>query len=125
MQFTINTAHSSPNHFPRLAGDPIDLIVLHATVGDFEGAVSWLSNPASEVSAHYVVSQHGEIENLVNERDQAWHAGTSFWRGRTDLNRYSIGIEMENRTGQNGFAGEDPWPEVQYQAAAWLVDAIC
>ena len=120
MPFTI-IPRPSPNHAPRIPGDPIDLLVLHATVGDFDGSVGWLRSPLSGVSSHYVISKCGDIVALVDEREQAWHAGMSFWRGRTDLNRYSIGIELENLTGVKGFVGQDPWTDMQYEAAAWLV----
>jgi N-acetyl-anhydromuramyl-L-alanine amidase AmpD len=115
----------SPNHSPRISGDPIDLVVLHATVGGFQGSLSWLRNPASEVSSHYLVSKQGDIVNLVDEVEMAWHAGVTFWRGRTDLNRYSVGIEIENLTGAKGFVGQDPWMAQQYEAVAWLVNNIC
>lgn len=115
----------SNNHEPRLPGDPIDLIVLHATVGSYQGSLDWLRNPASEVSTHYLIGKDGRIAQLVDERNQAWHAGTSFWRGRTNLNRYSIGIELENLTGSRGFVGQDPYTQAQVLSAAWLVGDIC
>lgn len=63
-------------------------IVLHTTEGNFNGAVSWLKNKKSGVSAHYVVrAGDGYVKQLVRERDQAWHARC--W------NDYAIGIEME------------------------------
>jgi N-acetyl-anhydromuramyl-L-alanine amidase AmpD len=115
----------SPNRSPRILGDPIDLVVLHATVGGFQGSLSWLRNPASGVSSHYLISKQGDIANLVDEGEQAWHAGVTFWRGRSDLNRYSIGIEIENLTGMKGFVGQDPWMPQQYEAVSWLVQNIC
>jgi N-acetylmuramoyl-L-alanine amidase len=115
----------SPNRSPRRPGDPIDLVVLHATVGTFASSLAWLTNPASGVSAHYLIAKSGTIARLVDEADMAWHAGVSFWRGRTDINRYSIGIELENLTGMRGFVGQDPYPEPQIAALAHLVDAIC
>lgn len=115
----------SPNFSRRLPGDPIDLVVLHATVGSFQSSLSWLRNPKSRVSSHYLVSKQGDIACLVDESMMAWHAGTSFWRGRTDINRFSIGIEVENLTGMKGFVGQDPYPEVQVEALAWLVQNVC
>lgn len=125
MGFVINTGSPSPNKSPRIPGDPINLIVLHATVGSFGGSLSWLRNPASEVSTHYLISKQGDITNLVDESEQAWHAGISFWRGRTNLNRYSIGIEIENLTGVKGFIGQDSYPGIQIEAVAWLVERVC
>ncbi|MCX7761389.1 MAG: Ig-like domain-containing protein [Candidatus Kryptonium sp.] len=63
-------------------------IVIHVTQGSFAGAVSWLKNPASSASAHYVIrSSDGYIVQLVRERDMAWHARC--W------NRFTLGIEHE------------------------------
>jgi hypothetical protein len=61
----------------------------------------------------------------VDEGEQAWHAGVSFWRGRTDLNCYSIEIEIENLTGAKGLVGQDPYPGISVEAVAWLVQNIC
>lgn len=67
------------------------------------GAVRWLSNPDSQVSAHYVVDAQGDVMSLVNEADRAWHAGAGMWGGRDDVNSRSIGVEIANR-GDHGFA---------------------
>ena len=115
----------SPNRSSRLPGDPIDLIVVHSTVGTFESSLNWLRSPASKVSIHYLISQEGRICRLVREAEQAWHAGVSFWRGRADLNRYSIGIELANRTGMEGFEGQEPYPAEQTAACVWLLRDIC
>jgi hypothetical protein len=72
-----------------------------------------------------LISPHGDIIGLVDEFEQAWHAGVSFWRGRTDLNRYSVGIEIANRTGMKGFVGQDLYPEAEIEATAWLVQNLC
>jgi hypothetical protein len=87
--------------------------------------MSWLRNPKSGVSSHYLISKQGDIVNLVDEAEMAWHAGLTFWRGGTNLNRYSVGIEIENLTGMKGFKGQDPWMPEQYEAVAWLVKNIC
>jgi hypothetical protein len=107
----------SPNRSPRIPGDPIDTIVLHATVGTFDSSLGWLRNPKSRVSTHYLIRKDGLIAQLVDETEQALHAGVSFWRGRTDLNRYSIGIELENVTNAPGEA----YPDEQREALAWLI----
>ncbi|NEP60691.1 MAG: peptidoglycan DD-metalloendopeptidase family protein [Symploca sp. SIO2G7] len=79
----------SPNHTKGRAGQTIDTIFLHNTDGSFRGTVSWFKNPASQVSAHYVISRQGEIIQMVKDEDTAWHAG------RRSDNRRSIGIEHE------------------------------
>ncbi len=104
----------SPNFNARPVQPP-DMIVLHATAGSLEATLSWFERPTSEASAHYVVAKDGTVFQMVREADRAWHAGQSFWKGRTDINDYSIGIEMVNRND-----GLDPWPEEQVEAVLEL-----
>lgn len=109
----------SPNHSSR--GDArIRLIVLHATAGSARSALAWLTNPASRVSAHYLIDKAGRIYELVNERAAAWHAGRAAWQGETDINAISIGIELENAND-----GRDPYPAVQLAAAIDLCQDRC
>ncbi len=109
----------SPNKSPRRSRE-IDLVVLHATVGNFEPSVHWLRDPASKVSAHYVVGRDGQTVQLVPEAQTAWHAGRSIWRGIADVNDRSIGIEIENTND-----GHDVYPEEQLEAVIWLCVRIC
>lgn len=85
---------ASPN-----IGDVVkpEYIVIHYTAGaNAKGAVGWLCNPASKVSAHLVIGRDGSVTQLVPFDRIAWHAGVSQWEGRSGLNAYSIGIELDN-----------------------------
>lgn len=74
-----------------------DTIVLHYTAGaTAESSVSHLINPATEVSAHLVISRDLRVFQLVPFNRVAWHAGKSNWKDRVSLNRYSVGIEIDN-----------------------------
>ena len=87
----------SPNFGDRKDGKSIDMLLLHYTgMTDADKAVSWLCDPRSEVSAHYLVFEDGRIVQMVAEAHRAWHAGRSFWQGESDINSCSIGIEMAN-----------------------------
>jgi len=87
----------SPNFGPRRDGAAPSLIVLHYTaMPDWRGARDWLCNPKAEVSAHYILSEQGDVVQLVDEKDRAWHAGAGSWGGITDVNSHSIGIELNN-----------------------------
>ncbi|MHA6643063.1 N-acetylmuramoyl-L-alanine amidase [Mesorhizobium sp. A623] len=87
----------SPNFGPRREPLKPDMIVLHYTgMATGVAAARWLCDPASEVSAHYLVHEDGGIVQMVRESDRAWHAGKSSWRGQTDINSCSIGIEIVN-----------------------------
>jgi N-acetylmuramoyl-L-alanine amidase len=88
---------ASPNHGERRGSPAPDMIILHYTgMPTAEGALHWLTVPESEVSCHYLVFEDGRIAQLVPESLRAWHAGKSFWKGETDINSRSIGIEIVN-----------------------------
>lgn len=109
--------HHSPNHDVRRCG-PVDMLVLHYT-GMTSGAeaLARLLDPESQVSAHYVVEEDGTIHTLVPESRRAWHAGKSWWRGETDCNSRSIGIEIVNPGHEFGYV---PFPERQIEAVIRL-----
>ena len=73
------------------------MIVLHFTAMDTpQAALERLCDPATEVSAHYLICEHGNIWQLVDEGKRAWHAGAGQWGDVTDVNSRSIGIELDN-----------------------------
>lgn len=101
----------SPNFGPRRGFSRADMIVLHYTgMETGEGAEAWLSNPASEVSSHYLVHEDGRVIQMVREADRAWHAGRGSWHGLSDINSQSIGIEIVN---PGNLAGHPPFPDAQ------------
>ena len=88
----------------RDAAAPLQYVVLHYTgMQSGEESVQWLCNPSAQVSAHYVVDENGDVYRLVDEESRAWHAGKSFWRGVTDINSASIGIELVNPGHEFGY----------------------
>lgn len=88
---------ASPNHGGGFAEGLPDTIVIHYTAGaSLESSVKTLGNPTAKASAHVVVGREGEVVQLVPFDTVAWHAGASSWNGRNGLNRYSIGIEIDN-----------------------------
>ncbi len=96
--------HPSPNHGPRPAGAPVDILLLHYTgMRTDEGALAWLSNPASEVSSHYFIFEDGRVAQLVDEERRAWHAGRASWAGDHDINARSIGIELAHPGHEHGY----------------------
>jgi len=107
----------SPNHGARRAG-PLDMLILHYTGMDSgAAALARLRDPLSEVSAHYLVFEDGGIVQMVPEARRAWHAGAGAWKGETDVNSRSIGIEIVN-PGHAG--GLPPYPEAQVEAVIAL-----
>ena len=108
----------SPNFGERADGRLPDIILLHYTgMSTADAALKWLRAPESQVSCHYFVHEDGRVEQLVREADRAWHAGKSFWKGETDINSASIGIEIAN-PGHPG--GLPDFPEAQVKAVVEL-----
>jgi N-acetylmuramoyl-L-alanine amidase len=108
---------------------------MHYTAGaSAAGAIAHLTRRASRASAHVVIARDGSITQLVPFDRVAWHAGVSSWNGRSGLNRYSLGLELDNagrlqRRGglwQTWFGAEIPEEEVvvavhqhEAEAAGW------
>ncbi len=110
----------SPNFDERKL--PVSMLVLHYTgMPDAQSAIRWLANPESKVSAHYVVTEDGQIVRMVDESKRAWHAGRSWWRRISDVNSASIGIEIVNPGHEWGYRD---FPEEQIDALIPLVHDI-
>ena len=110
----------SPNFDERSL--PVSMVVLHYTgMEDAPSALSRLRDSGSKVSAHYFVTEEGQVARLVDEDKRAWHAGRAFWRGVTDINSASIGIEIVNPGHEFGYR---PFPEPQMEALVPLVADI-
>ena len=87
----------SPNFNERKGLVRPNIVIIHYTATQsFEEAKKTLCDKGSEVSAHYLISEDGLILNLVDELKRAWHAGVSKWGNISDINSYSIGIELSN-----------------------------
>jgi N-acetylmuramoyl-L-alanine amidase len=104
----------SPNHNERRP----NYIILHDTSNDnIERPLKTLTDPAREVSAHYLIGRDGTRYQLVDENRRAWHAGQSYWGGITDLNSASIGIELDN-------TGDEPYAEAQIDRLIGLLKEL-
>lgn len=93
----------SPNHDVRRP----TLIVVHFTQQDSVGeSLRTLStgNSHGPVSSHYLVGKDGSLYQLVADEHRAWHAGAGSWAGMSDVNSFSIGIELDNN-------GAEPFSE--------------
>lgn len=122
----------SPNYMSRNGWKP-DMIVLHVCEGTFKGSVSWLCNPGSGTSSHYVTGKNGELEQIVDLDMASWCNGTSTVKGdkydyrrstnrlvrerKTNANFYTISIENEGYSYKDGFG---KLTEAQYQTVLKL-----
>ncbi|WP_428331808.1 N-acetylmuramoyl-L-alanine amidase [Novosphingobium sp.] len=101
---------------------PITLVVLHYTgMTSAADAIARLCDPAAEVSAHYLIDEDGTVVRLVDEAHRAWHAGRAYWRGVTDINSASIGIEIVNPGHEFGYR---PFTDAQMEALVPLLADI-
>lgn len=125
----------SPNFGSRPENAHIDLVVLHSISlppGQYGGNevqalftnhLDWDAHPyfqsirGLEVSSHFYIRRNGEIWQFVSCDDRAWHAGQSNYRGRSNCNDDSIGIELEGLEGNT-------FDTAQYQALQVLCPAI-
>lgn len=108
---------ASPNCDERPQGSQISCIVLHATaIPTLDKTVAWFLDPHSRVSSHFVIDKDGRVVQVVPLDKRAWHAGVAEFHGRSDVNDFSVGIELVNRND-----GNDPYPDAQVRSAAEVV----
>ena len=129
------TRRLSPNRNIGRQGWRPDMIVCHITEGAFDGTVSWITNPASQVSYHFVIARDGRIVQAVDICNTAWANGTTSNGDNRDsrhsplhivrdrgvnANLYSVSIGFEGRLAekQGGLSAE------QLEAAVWLIAHI-
>ena len=99
------SSNYSPNFNPtKRTTKDIKFIIIHYTGMKKELlAINRLCNIESKVSAHYFIKKNGFMLNLVPPPYIAWHAGKSSWKGFKSLNKYSIGIEIQNSGHDNDY----------------------
>lgn len=125
----------SPNFDVRPEGMPIDALIVHAISlppGEFGGdsierlftncldpeAHPYFGTIAHlRVSAHLLIRRDGELIQFVPFTRRAWHAGESCCEGRTRVNDFSIGIELEG-------GDEFPFTDIQYRRLASATRAL-
>ncbi|MFB7585737.1 N-acetylmuramoyl-L-alanine amidase [Streptomyces sp. NPDC056169] len=93
-------------------GFDIRQIVIHDIEGSHDAAVNVFQTPGKWASAHYIVRADGRVTQMVETKNEAFHAGNK------TLNMHSIGVEHE------GYAikGDAGWyTEPEYESSAALV----
>ena len=110
----------SPNFNERSL--PVSMVVLHYTeMKPVETALEKMCDPEAGVSAHYLITEEGEVIRLVPEDKRAWHAGVSYWRGHKDVNSASIGIELDHPGHEGGYR---EFSDPQFEALVPLLARI-
>lgn len=98
-------------NFSSRAGTAISAITIHTIQGTYAGAISWAQNCNANVSYHYVVSNTGQITQMLCESDKGWHVGSE--------NPYTIGIEHDGIV-----SNPDNYTNAMYLATAALCKDI-
>tara|TARA_Y100000816_G_C25933809_1_gene487015 strand:+ start:122 stop:763 length:642 start_codon:yes stop_codon:yes gene_type:complete len=110
------------NYSSRKKNKIVKYIVIHYTgMKSLKLAYKKLSDYGSNVSAHYLISRNGTIFNLLCPKYKAWHAGKSKWKNDTNLNEYSIGIELENKGHEYGYTN---YTNTQYVSLKKLISFL-
>lgn len=105
------------------SADLIDTVIVHSVYNPFAGEAHSLDAilgifKGYDVIAHYIIGRSGQIYQTVDEKNIAWHAGRSrVPDGRTQVNNFSIGIEMINSL-------EDEYTDEQYASLRALIKDI-
>jgi N-acetylmuramoyl-L-alanine amidase len=103
------TLKTLPNYSPNFdtlkrTKKKIKFIILHYTGMKKEStAIKKLSSLNSKVSCHYFIKDNGRILTIVPNLYESWHAGISKWKKIKSLNKYSIGIEINNPGHEHGY----------------------
>ena len=74
-------------------------ICIHFTVGSINGDIATLTKPGNKVSVHYIIDRLGNIYNLIpldNDKNWAYHLGSSCIGTNGVMSKSSIGIELSN-----------------------------
>ena len=120
MDELVHREAASPNWDERAL--PVTMAVIHYTEMDScDASLGRLCDPEAKVSAHYLISEEGEVIRLVDESKRAWHAGASYWRGLRDVNSASVGIELQHPGHALGYRAFD---ERQIEALIPLLHRI-
>ncbi|MBF96839.1 MAG: N-acetylmuramoyl-L-alanine amidase [Pelagibacterales bacterium] len=86
----------SPNYENKKSRN-IKYVVIHYTgMKPLKRTLEKFNDPNSKVSCHWLISESGKVYKIVEEKNIAWHCGISKWKNLRGLNKYSIGIELDN-----------------------------
>ena len=109
----------------RICANP-SLLIIHSIGMPLTTSLEMLTSSSREISVHYLIAPDGTVYAMVPENMRAWHAGKSYWRGQTDVNSLSIGIELawslDKEAHEEDLPG--PFPDEQMDALVELCKGI-
>ncbi|MBQ9432337.1 MAG: N-acetylmuramoyl-L-alanine amidase [Kiritimatiellae bacterium] len=109
-----DNSYYSPRNKERSVRKSTTLIVLHTTEAPSNSALRKLRDLGE---CNYCVTESGRVYRIIDHRREAYHAGRSMWNGRTNVDSFSVGIEI------CGYHNK-PLTAAQYRAVADLVGEL-
>ena len=97
------------------------LIIHYTGMQSARVSMKRLKSPNSKVSCHYLIDRNGHIYKMIDEANIAWHAGKSKWKNIKNLNKYSIGIEIQNK---GHFINYQSFPKKQISSLIVLIKSL-
>jgi N-acetylmuramoyl-L-alanine amidase len=95
-----------------------NFIIIHHTAQDsIQQTIKTFTLTRTQVSAHYVIGDNGDVVQMLNDYLRAWHAGAGSWGKNSDINSSSIGIELDNN-------GKEPFSDLQITSLMALLSKL-
>jgi N-acetylmuramoyl-L-alanine amidase len=95
-----------------------NFVIIHHTAQDsLQQTVKTFTLTRTQVSAHYIIGDDGEVVQMLNDYLRAWHGGNASWGKNSDINSASIGIELDNN-------GSEPFSEAQINSLLALLSRL-
>ncbi|MFG1806558.1 N-acetylmuramoyl-L-alanine amidase [Streptomyces sp. NPDC049040] len=92
-------------------GEDVRYIVIHDMEGTYDGSIKEFQTSTAYASAHYLIADDGRVTQMVQLKDEAWHAANK------TVNMHSVGVEHEGFAIKTG----DWYTEQEYDSSAVLV----
>lgn len=87
--------HTTPNHGGYIK--PLG-VVFHHSCGSLSGSLSWIAQAKSKVSYNMMIGTDGTQHAILPFTKRAWHAGKSYFKGRSGCNGFMVGIAFSGST---------------------------
>jgi AmpD protein len=116
----------SPNRDIKPPHERLGVLFHHSAMG-FDETIALMIRKESKVSYHCLIGANGIRVRLVPDPEVAWHAGGSFFRGRTRCNDFLLGLAFAGDTYAAPLTPEQiasalEWLAPRWAARKWSMD---
>ncbi len=111
---TFDNSYYSPRNKERDVRKSTTLIILHTTEAPSPSALRKLCDLGE---CNFCINEAGRVFRIIDHRREAYHAGRSMWNGRSNVDEFSVGIEI------CGYH-DKPLAAAQYTALAALLGEL-